>query len=63
MNILKTIEDNAIDFVSQVAVPVAERVRDSADDLIDRIGAESRELSEKVGTGSAPRSSTCPPRP
>lgn len=50
MNILKTIEDNANEFVTQVAVPVAERVRDSADDLIDRIGAESRELSKEVGT-------------
>lgn len=50
MKILKTIEDNANEFVSQVAMPVAERVRDSADDLIERIGAESRELGKEVGT-------------
>lgn len=50
MHIRQTLEDTASDFVSQVAVPVAERVRDSADDLIDRIGAESRQLSEKVGS-------------
>lgn len=50
MNILKTIEDNASEFVSQVAMPVAERVRDTADDLIDKIGAESRELGKEVGS-------------
>lgn len=50
MRILKTIEDGASDFVSQVAIPVAERVRETADELIDRIGTEGRELSREVGT-------------
>lgn len=50
MSIRQTLEDTTSDFVSNVAIPVAERVRDSADDLIDRIGAESRQLGEKVGS-------------
>jgi hypothetical protein len=50
MNILKTIEDNASEFVSQVAVPAAERMRETADELIEKLGAESRELSKEVGT-------------
>ncbi len=49
MSIRQTLENTASDFVANVAVPVAERVRGSADDLIDRIGAESRQLTERVG--------------
>lgn len=48
MSIRSTLEDRAAGFVT-MASPVAERVRDTADDLIDRIGAESRQLGERVG--------------
>lgn len=47
MNMRKTLEDTATNFAS-MAGPFAGRVRDTADDLIDRIGTESRHLSEKA---------------
>lgn len=48
MTFRKTLENTASDFVSQVAVPVAEKVREGADDLLDRIGTESRHLGERL---------------
>lgn len=48
MRIRDTIEDGAAGFAKQVVAPVAERVRDTAEDLLDRLGSESREISERV---------------
>lgn len=47
MNMRKTLEDTATGIAS-MAGPFADRMRDTADDLIDRIGTESRHLSEKA---------------
>lgn len=49
MSIRKTLENTASDFVNNMAVPAAERMRVTADDLIDRIGSESRQIGERVG--------------
>lgn len=49
MSIKQTIEGTASDFMSNMAVPVAEKVRDTADEWIDRIGTESRQIGERLG--------------
>lgn len=48
MSILKTIEGTASNLLSQVG-PVGERVRDTADEMIEYLGTESRQLGEKMG--------------
>lgn len=42
-------EDTASDFVDTVALPAAEKVRHTADDLIDKLGSDARHLGERVG--------------
>jgi hypothetical protein len=48
VSILKTIEGTASNLLSQVG-PVGERVRDTADEMIEYLGTESRQLGEKMG--------------
>ncbi|HEX2154899.1 MAG TPA: hypothetical protein VHL52_13105 [Acidimicrobiia bacterium] len=48
MSILKNIEGTASNLLSQVG-PVGERVRDTADEVIEYLGTESRQLGEKMG--------------
>ena len=43
-------EDTASDFAARVMAPAAERVRDKADDLLDRLGNESRDVLDRVST-------------
>lgn len=50
MSFRQSLEDTASAFVSTVATPVAEQVRETADDFITRVGAGSRQLGEKVGS-------------
>lgn len=47
MSILKTLEDTATDFMTQMG-PVAEKARHQADEFIDRLGEESRHLGERM---------------
>lgn len=55
MSIRDTIEKTTADFGSQVVTPLAERVRDKADHLLDKIGAESAHMGERVGHTLAAR--------
>jgi|GEM_PF-1496228 len=55
MRFRDTLEDGAADFASQIVSPLVEKVRDTADSLIDRIGSESREIGERVGDNLAAR--------
>lgn len=48
MSILKTIEGTATELMSQMG-PMAERARHTADEVIDRLGEESRNLGERMG--------------
>lgn len=54
MRFRDTLEDGA-DFAAQIVTPLAEKVRDTADSLIDRIGSESREIGDRVGDNLAAR--------
>lgn len=49
MNIRNSLEETASDFVANIALPTAARVREGADELFDRLGTESRQLGSKVG--------------
>lgn len=48
MSILKTLEATAADLKTQMG-PMAGRMRDTADELMDRLGTESRQLGEMMG--------------
>ena len=48
MSILKTLEATAADLKSQMG-PVADRMKDTADDLMEKIGTESRHFGEMMG--------------
>lgn len=48
MSILKTLEATAADLKTQMG-PMADRMRDTADELMDRLGTESRQFGEMMG--------------
>src|SRR5690606_6793147 len=48
VSILKTLEATAADLKSQMG-PVADRMKDTADDLMEKIGTESRHFGEMMG--------------
>ncbi|CAN5870226.1 hypothetical protein BH23ACT5_BH23ACT5_24660 [soil metagenome] len=50
MSMREKIEESASDFLESIAVPAAERVREGADDLLGRLGSESRQLSDRLGS-------------
>lgn len=50
MSFRQSMENTASDFVSSVAAPVAEQLRDAAEDFIERVGTGSRELGARVGS-------------
>lgn len=47
MNMLKTLGSSALGLMDQMS-PVAEKVKEGADDLLDKLGAESRHLGEAM---------------
>lgn len=48
MSMKDTLLDSKARFTEQVAVPMAELVREKADELIDRVGAESASLGKRA---------------
>ena len=47
MNMLKTLGSSALGLMDQMS-PVAEKVKEGADDLLDKLGTESRHLGEAM---------------
>lgn len=59
MSFRNTLEETAQDLAT-MAVPIAERVRETADDVFERLAAESKQFGSKVGDRVSERIDTLP---